>query len=509
MSTYYLGIDIGTGTSKAALIDERCTPMLTREVSHTLDTPHPGWLGCDAEEVIWGDCIRLCRSVLEGSGIAATDIECVGLSCMGCDCIAIDREGTALAPAILYGADSRTTEEIAWINDHYQDQAEKLFGHEVCTSDVAPKILWLKRHEPEAWEGAAAFLTGSSYLCAKLCGNLTIDSYLAEDFMPLYHLAARTPNAEGCEPFCKPSQLAQIMSATDIAGTVTEKAAEATGLAPGTPVLVGTGDSGAEAISTGVFLPGDVMVQLGSSAYVIALTDTLVDEPRLWPGTFVIPGTYGICAGTNTAGSLLAWMRNELYPDALADQDAGGPNAFEVMAREAASSVPGAHGLLCLPYFAGERTPLNDPLARGSFFGLSTSHTRADLTRAAIEGVAFSVWQILDVLDQQGVPCHKVMCVGGGTKNEVWLQTTANMLERPVHTTDITIGAAYGDALMAALASGAYGGWEELAELVRPQRTIEPQPELYPVYRRIKAQLTSLYTSTRELAHELAGQQGV
>ena len=230
---------------------------------------------------------------------------------------------------------------------------------------------------PEVHERAAKFLTASSFLCAKLTGRFTVDRYLAEDFLPLYDRYTWRVDARECARFCRPDQMAEVMSATDIAGVITQRAAEATGLAAGTPVLVGTGDSGAEAISTGVFRPGDMMVQLGSTAYFIYLADHMVDDARLWPGTFIIPGTYGICAGTNTAGALTSWLRQELYRDAVEAEGHGGPDAYSVMAHDAADVAPGADGLLCLPYFAGERTPLNDPEARGVFFGLTGRHTRA------------------------------------------------------------------------------------------------------------------------------------
>lgn len=508
MGRYYLGIDVGTGTTKAALVDASCAVVHSATVAHELDSPHPGWLECDAESVIWGDFVRLCHEVLAETGIGPSEIAGVGLSCMGCDCIAVDAEGAAIAPAILYGVDSRATKEIAQLNQRYGADAERVFGHAICSSDIAPKILWMRHHEPDVWQAARAFLTGSSYLCAKLTGEFVIDAYLAEDFLPMYDLATGEADPAGCEPFCRPDQLARIAAATDIAGTVTERAAAECGLLAGTPVLVGTGDSGAEAVSTGVFRPGDVMVQLGSSAYVICLADHMIEEPRLWPGTFIVPGTYGICAGTNTAGSLIRWLRDELYADAVAAEGTGGPNAFAVMSRAAGDIPAGSDGLVCLPYFAGERTPINDPLARGAFFGLTTNHSRAHLVRAAIEGICGTIAQIFDVLAEDGIPVGKVMCVGGGTNDETWLQCVADMLERPVHTAGVTIGAAYGDAIMAVLACGGCSSWEELASRVTPARTIEPRPETFGAYRRVRAMQSELYASTKDLAHEIARQTG-
>lgn len=268
--------------------------------------------------------------------------------------------------------------------------------------------------------------------------------------------------------------MADIAHATDIAGHITAEAAHATGLAEGMPLLVGTGDSGAEAISTGVFKPGDIMVQMGSSCYFVYLTDHLVSEDRLWPGNFIIPGTYSICAGTNTVGTLTAWLRSELWRDAVIEETSGENQAFSVMVEAARKIPPGSDGLICLPYFAGERTSINDPQACGAFFSLLTSHSRAPMTRAALEGISCTIVQHFDILAEDKLPVDKIMCVGGGTKNDVWLQIVADMLERPVHTSDITIGVSYGDALMAAIGSGCYQSWDNLSEAVKPARTIHP-----------------------------------
>ena len=227
-----------------------------------------------------------------------------------------------------------------------------------------------------------------------------------------------------------------------------------------------------------------------------------MDEPRLWPGTFLIPGTWAVTAGTNTAGAATKWLRDIAYRDALAAEEAGGENAFAVMAAEAASVPAGSEGLVFLPYLAGERTPINDPEARGIYFGLSTLHTRAHISRATIEGISCTIAQHLEVLEDGGNEVKKVMVVGGGTKNEVWLQCVADMLERPVYTTAVTLGSCYGDAIMAALAGGAVESWAELAKLIEADRTIEPNPDNYEVYRSLRSRFKRLYEATADIMHE-------
>ena len=453
---YYLGIDIGTSASKGVLIDAECRIVAQASCQHETENPRDGWYQHDAEAIWWGDFCRLSRELIERAGIEASQIRCVGLSALGCDCVPVDEDCHALAPAILYGVDARSKPQIDELLSEYgSDRARELFGHDPCSSDIAPKVLWFKENMSEVHERAAKFLTASSYLCAKLTGRFTIDRYLAEDFLPLYDRETWQVNERECARFCRPDQMAEVMAATDIAGVITDRAADETGLAKGTPVLVGTGDSGAEAISTGVFCPGDMMVQLGSTAYFIYLADHMVDDARLWPGTFIIPGTYGICAGTNTAGALTAWLRRELYRDAVDAERSGGPDAYEVMARDAGQVGPGADGLLCLPYFAGERTPLNDPEARGVFFGLTERHTRGHMVRAALEGIAYTVAAHVDIIERDhGLPIEHIMLVGGGTKNPVWTQAIADVCGREVSVAKVTVGACFGEALMAALAGG-------------------------------------------------------
>lgn len=507
---YYLGIDIGTGESKGVLIDSGCRVVCSVTCSHETDNPRPGWFEHDAERVWWGDFCKLSRELLARSGIESTSIGCVGLSALGCDCLPVDDECRALAPAILYGIDARSQPQIDILLSTYGEAGvREMIGHDPCSSDIAPKVMWFYDNMPEVASKAAKFLTASSYLCAKLTGRFCIDRYLAEDFLPMYNRDTWEVDKEGCKGFCRPDQMAEVMSATDIAGAVTMRAAEETGLAPGTPVLVGTGDSGAEAISTGVAVPGDMMVQMGSSCYFIYLSDRMVEDACLWPGTFIIPGTYGICAGTNTAGTLTKWVRDQFYRDALLDERAGGPNAFEVMAREAADVSPGADGLVCLPYFAGERTPLNDPAARGVLFGLTVGHTRGHVARATIEGIAFTVAAHVDILEREhGLVINRLMAVGGGTKNPVWLQAVADACGKQVRTARVTIGACFGDALMAALACGECTSWDELVQRVGEGGVIEPDPVVHKLYQTRRSVFDELYQRNRDLMHALGNGLG-
>lgn len=496
--TYYLGIDIGTRESKGVSIDGNAQIIEMAVISHSIDHPQAGWFSQDADDIWWGDFCKLCKELSEKSKIPPESIGCVAFSALGCDCVPVDQNGKALHDAILYGIDSRAKEEIQWALDVYGEDASKIFGHLPCSSDVAPKIMWFRNHHKDIWEKAYKFVTASTYLCGRLTGNYVLDPYLAEDFLPLYDLKSGKINAEGCRDFCRPDQMAELLPATSIAGTVTKRAAAETGLAPGTMVLTGTGDSGAEAISSGLCVPGDMMIQLGSTAYMIYLSDHMIQEPRLWPGTFIIPNTYGICAGTNTAGALTQWMKEQWY------KDVGEKEAFAVMTEEAGEVPPGSEGLLCLPYFAGERTPLNDPSARGCFFGLETGHTRGHMVRAGLEGICYTIRANMELIKAHNLPVKRIFAVGGGTKNSVWMQCLADILECEVLVPQISVGAAYGDALMAAMCGGEIPNWKTLSEKIQISKHYLPKKENFAVYRKQGILFDALYHQTKDIMHQLS-----
>jgi xylulokinase len=501
--TYFIGIDVGTFESKGVLIDRDCRIVASHTEKHEIENPRPNVFEHDAEAVWWGDFCKISRALLEKSGVASTQIACVGTSALGADCLPVDAECRPLRKAILYGIDARADEEIAWLTAYYgPQQVAALFGRPLCSSDVAPKILWIKNHEPEVYRKTAKFLTATSYITAKLTGEYVIDKFLINTFAPAYR-ADGLIDAEACALFCRPDQLAACRGTTEIAGRVTVQAARETGLAAGTPVLPGTDDAGAEAISTGVFKPGDMMVMIGSTCYMIYCSDRLVIDPRLWHDEFIIPGAYSISAGTNTAGTLTRWFRDTLFLDAVAEQEASGRNAYEAMLDRLDQIPPGSDGLITLPYFAGERTPINDPLAKGVIFGLKLNHTRDHLYKSALEGVGFSIAQHLDILQEHHLPVDKIMAVGGGALNKPWLQIIADITGQPIQTASVTLGAAYGDALMASLGCGAYSDFAAFEEIVRPALTIQPDARNWGPYQSSRKIFDQLYLATKDLMHIL------
>jgi xylulokinase len=275
---------------------------------------------------------------------------------------------------------------------------------------------------------------------------------------------------------------------------VTPAAAAETGLRAGTPVTCGTIDAAAEAVSVGVAAPGDMMMMYGSTIFIIAVTEARVQDARLWYAPWLVPGQHASMAGLATSGTLTHWFRDQIGRD-LPPED-----AFARLAQEAEGSPPGANGLLWLPYFSGERTPIHDTQAKGAVFGLNLTHTRGDLYRALLEGIAMGTAHVIETYRELGQAPARVLAVGGGTKNRLWLQATSDFAGVPQIVSERTVGASYGDAFLAARAVGAVTAGE-IARWNPAARVVEPQgaalhARQYGLFRR-------LYEQTKDIAHDL------
>lgn len=503
---YFMGVDVGTYESKGVIVDAECVVVTTHSEKHGMENPAPNFFEHDAEAVWWGDTCRITRALLEKSGLAATDIAAVGCSALGADLVPVDKDCMPLRKAILYGIDARAKTEIAWLTDYYGKEAVLEFnGRPLCSNDIPPKMLWLKNNEPEIHEKAYKLVTGSTFLTAKLTGEYVIDRFLGlGGFAPLYNPDTLQPDERYVPMFCRADQLAEVRDTVDIAGRVTPLAARQTGLAAGTPVIVGADDSAAEAISTGVFETGDLMLQFGSSLYLIGLANKPVRDPRVWSGGFIIPKTYSVQGGTNAAGTLTRWYRDNLFLDAMEKEKESGENAFDIMMRGIAEIPPGSDGLVTLPYIAGERTPLNDPEAKGVLCGLKISHTRTHLYRSALESIGYTVAQHLDIFKENGVDIKRVYAAGGGTKNPLWLSIIADICGCEILTTDVTVGAAFGDAVMAAVGVGHIEGFPPLRNYIHAKQVFRPDPTAHHQYQKYRRLYDQLYQDTKNIVHQLS-----
>lgn len=490
-----LGIDIGTYGSKAVLVDEAGRIRAQAERAHEMIVPRPGWAEHRAEEDWWGDFCALSRQVIAEAGVEPGAIACVAASAIGPCMLPVAAEGRPLMNAVLYGVDTRATAEVAELTRAIGSETlVARCGNGLDSQSVGPKILWLRHHRPEVFARTAHVLTSTSYLVMKLTGEIVIDHYTAASFGPLYDVTRQDWADDLAEGILDRARLPRLLWSTEIAGRVTGAAAAATGIPAGTPVTAGTIDAAAEAVSVGVTQPGDMMLMYGSTIFIILLTERRLADPRLWYAPWLYPGQHAAMAGLATSGTLTHWFRDRFARDLPRDE------AFRLLAAEAEASPPGANGLLFLPYFSGERTPIHDPDAKGAVFGLDLTHGRGDIYRAMIEGIAYGTRHVTETFAAAGAVPRRLLAVGGGVQNPLWLQTTSDVTGIEQVVCANTVGASYGDAYLAAEAAGLaprIADWNPVARAIVP----EAHPEHgigYPLFKR-------LYADTRDIAHALAG----
>ena len=408
----YLGVDIGTYESKGVLVDREGTVVASAARPHGLIVPQAGWAEHRAEEDWWADFVWLARDLIAKSGLAPSAIKAIGTSAIGPCMLPVDSNGAPLMNAVLYGVDTRAAREIEELTALIG--AEAIFtgcGNALTSQSVGPKILWLRRNRPHIYARTHKFLNSTSFLVHRLTGRFVTDHYTAANASPLYQIDNHVWSAALAPDITDLDRLPELAWTTEVAGGVIRRAAEQTGLLPGTPVIVGTIDAAAEAISVGVLDFGDMMLMYGSTVFTILIAEKRLRDDRLWHAPWLFPGQQACMAGLATSGTLTHWFADQLA------RDLNPQSAMAELAAEAETSPAGANGLVFLPYFSGERTPIHDPHAKGSVLGLTLASTRADVYRALIEGIAFATKHIFDTYAEAGAPPGTIHAVGGGLRN--------------------------------------------------------------------------------------------
>ena len=493
---YFLGIDIGTYESKGILTDKDGNVIASATNPHKMLVPEPGWAEHRPEEDWWNDFVKITKKILKASKINPGDISCIATSAIGPCMLPVSYEGDPLMNAVLYGVDTRAEKEIKELNQEVgKEKILQNCGNALTSQSVGPKILWLKKNCPEIYKKAGKILSSTSYLVQKLTGESVIDHYTAANFTPLYDIKNLKWTDALTKNIIEIERLPKLMWTTEIAGYVSKAASKETGLAIETPVTVGTIDAAAEAISVGVCSAGDMMMMYGSTIFIIQVTNEKIIDGRLWYAPWLFKGLHGSMAGLATSGTLTHWFRDNFAKEIPKDK------AFEILAAEAAQSPPGSKGLIVLPYFSGERTPIHDPKARGTIFGLDLTHNRGDIFRAFLEGIAMGTAQVFETYEAIGQKPKKVMAVGGGTKNNIWMQATSDFSQIDQVISEKSTGASYGNAFLAALAVGAVSqrditNWNPALSKIKTQHSTL-HAEKNKLFRQ-------LYERSKEIAHAVA-----
>ncbi|RVU20835.1 sugar kinase [Streptomyces antnestii] len=481
----FLGVDIGTSSSKGVLVDASGTVVATAVHRHTVSRPKPGHVEMDPE-VWWEEFCGITRELLAGD----RQVDAVGVSGMG-PCVALaDAANRPLRPAILYGVDTRATAQIERLDAQLGREAVlDRCGSALSTQAVGPKVAWVAEHEPEVFATARRLFMPASFLAHRLTGAYVLDHHSASQSVPFYDARAQDWYRPWVEAVWPHAQLPELRWPGDLAGAVTAEAAAVTGLAPGTPVITGTIDAWTEAVSVGATRPGDLMLMYGTTMFLVATVIGQLRVPELWSTVGAFPGTRSLAGGMATSGAVTEWLRG-LF---------GSPDHADLLAEAAASGV-GARGLAMLPYFAGERTPIADPDARGVIAGLTVEHTRGDLYRAALEATAHGVRHNIGAMRKAGAAIERVVAVGGGTQGGLWTQIVSDVTGLPQDVPTVTVGASYGAARLAAqlIEKADIAVWNP----VREQRV--PDPAAVGAYDRLHGLYRDLYPATRVTAHALA-----
>ncbi len=496
-----LGIDVGTGGTRAVLIASHGHVICSATAEHAaMSSPQIGWAEQSPEDW-WRASCQAVKECLAKNPASAREVSAIGLTGQMHGLVLLDEQDRVVRPAILW-CDQRTEEECREITKQVgAARLIELTANPALTGFTLPKIWWVKRHEPKLWERVRSLMLPKDYVRFRLTGARVIDVADASGT-----LMFDVVNRRWSQPMLEISRineacLPKVFESQEISGHLHEEGARSTGLRPGIPVVAGAGDQAAGAVGMGIVKPGAVSATIGTSGVVFAATSVPVLEPRGRIHTFchAIPNRWHVMGVTQGAGLSLRWFR---------DQFGAGPNdgrdPYERMTEEAAKTPPGADGLLWAPYLMGERTPHLDPNARGALVGIAAQHTRAHIIRAILEGVAFSLRDSLTLLQEIGVPIESIRLGGGGARSPLWQQIQADIYGIPVELIEAEEGAAYGAALLAGVGTRNWPSVEAACEsAVRVAKRVPPNPKTVAKMDLQYAEYRKLYPALREIKHSV------
>jgi len=495
MATKLLGIDVGTGGTRAVLLDDAGRVRGAATAEHAeMASPELGWAEQDPRDWWRATCLAVAEC-LTHAGATRAEVSAVGLSGQMHGLVLLDAAGDVLRPALIW-CDQRTEEECRAITEQVgAKRLIELVANPALTGFTLPKIWWVRAHEPEVWSRVRSIMLPKDYVRFKLTGARATDVADASGTL-LFDVVNRRWSAEMLKASdLKMEILPEVFESPEISGRVSRDGAAASGLREGTPVVAGAGDQAAGAVGMGIVEPGNVSATIGTSGVVFAATSSPVVEPKGRIHTFchAIPGRWHVMGVTQGAGLSLRWFR---------DQFAGGAS-YDALMKEAAQGPAGADGLLWAPYLMGERTPHLDPNARGALVGLTAQHTRAHVIRAILEGVAFSLRDTFTIFRELSVPVKSIRLGGGGARSPLWQQIQADVYGMQADLVVAEEGAAYGAALLAGVGAGVWRSVEAACETaVHVAKRVEPIAKNVDLMNRRYEEYRKLYPALRGIGYK-------
>jgi xylulokinase len=494
---YFLGIDVGTGGTRALIIDERGRVIASATEEHrAFASPQIGWAEQDPSDW-WRACSAAVPQALAQSKLRGDQITCVGLSGQMHGAVLLDERSSVVRPALIW-CDVRTENQSRELTAKIgAERLIQLTCNPALANFTVTKCLWVRENEPANWSRVRSILLPKDYVRFRLTGERATDVADASGTL-LLDVASRRWSKKMLQAVqMDESLLPSLHESPEICGRISAAGAAATGLQSGTPVVAGAGDQAAGSVGMGVVSPGTVSATIGTSGVVLAATDGPALDPggRLHTFCHAVPGRWIVMGVTQAAGLSLRWFRDQFCADAH-----GRVESYEALTAEAAKIPAGSDGLLWAPYLMGERTPYPDPAARAMLAGLTASHTRAHVIRAILEGVAFSLRDTFTIFREIHVPVKAIRLGGGGARSALWRQIQADTYGKEVETVEAEEGAAYGAALLAGVGAKAWSSVDAACDaVVRVAGRTRPNPEdsvtmenSYAMYRRLYPAMRSI-----------------
>jgi xylulokinase len=505
--SYLLGIDIGTSGTKTLICDQRGRVLATAMAEHPISSPHPGWSEQNPRDW-WKSTILATKTVCKRAKIRGADVAAIGLSGQMHGSVFLASDTKPLRPALLWN-DQRTAEQCAQIESAAGGRAAliELVANPALTGFTAPKILWVREHEPKVYEKTRHILLPKDFIRLLMTGEYATEVSDASGTL-LLDVANRVWSARLLEILqIDPALLPRLYESHEITGTLTAGAAAELGLRAGTPVAGGGGDQAAGAVGNGIVTAGIVSAALGTSGVVFAHSDQPTRDPRGRVHTMchAVAGKWCVFGCMLSAGGSFQWFRNQLGAAEIAAAKKKKLDPYELLIAQARTAPPGCEGLQFLPYLTGERCPHPDPLARGGWIGLTARTTRPMLIRSLLEGVTFGMRDVLQIMREMGLACAQVRASGGGARSPFWRQLQADIYRAPIVLTNATEGPAYGAALLAGVGVGVWSSVQQAAQAcIKQTARLNPNKKMAEFYEQRYRIYDKLYGDLKDRFAEMA-----
>lgn len=496
--SYVLGVDVGTGGSRALIINERGAIVASAAEEHEpFASAQIGWAEQHPQDW-WRAASVAIRRVIQQAGCGGDEISCIGFSGQMHGAVMLDAEDKVVRPALIW-CDVRSEKQCQDLNTKLgSERVIRLTCNPALPNFTLTKLLWTRENEPENWKRVRSVMLPKDYVRFRLSGEKATDVADASGTLML-DVAGRKWSGEMLEAAeIDRSLLPALFESPEICGAVSKVGAAATGLEPGTPVIAGAGDQAAGALGLGIVAPGGVSATIGTSGVVFAATDHPALDPhgRLHTFCHAVPGRWHVMGVTQAAGLSLRWFRDCF----MGASEGNGRDRYELLTDEASTVPPGADGLLWAPYLMGERTPHLDPYVRGALIGLTASHTRGHIVRAILEGVAFSLKDTFSIFDEMSLPVKSIRLGGGGARSPLWRQIQADVYGREVEIVEAEEGPAYGAAILAGIGAKMWQSVDEAcAAVVRVVNRMSPQPQNVSVMKAAYGKYRRMYPAIKSV----------